>query len=103
MITESFRETMTLIENAMETRVRGKGRDGLERDCDRSTSNMMYAAFVHRETRPVEGISDPHFHIHAFVFNATWDQEETKQCSRFCTPGIWLSLSGVRPVAAKPP
>jgi conjugative relaxase-like TrwC/TraI family protein len=78
MIMESFRETMTLIENAMQTRVRGKGRDGVERDCDRCTSNMMYAAFVHRETRPVEGISDPHFHIHAFVFNATWDQEETR-------------------------
>jgi conjugative relaxase-like TrwC/TraI family protein len=78
MIMESFRDTMTLIENAMQTRVRGKGRDGVERDCDRCTSNMMYAAFVHRETRPVEGISDPHFHIHAFVFNATWDQEETR-------------------------
>ena len=78
MIMESFRETMTLIENAMQTRVRGKGQDGVERDCDRCTSNMMYAAFVHRETRPVEGISDPHFHIHAFVFNATWDQEETR-------------------------
>jgi conjugative relaxase-like TrwC/TraI family protein len=78
MIMESFRETMTLIENAMQTRVRGKGRDGVERDCDRCTSNMMYAAFVHKETRPVEGISDPHFHIHAFVFNATWDQEETR-------------------------
>ena len=78
MIMESFRETMTLIENAMQTRVRGKGRDGVERDCDRCTSNMMYAAFVHRETRPVEGISDPHFHVHAFVFNATWDQEETR-------------------------
>ena len=56
MIMESFRETMTLIENAMQTRVRGKGRDGVERDCDRCTGNMMYAAFVHRETRPVEGI-----------------------------------------------
>ena len=78
MIMESFRETMTLIEKAMQTRVRGKGRDGVERDCDRCTSNMMYATFVHRETRPVEGISDPHFHIHAFVFNATWDQEETR-------------------------
>jgi hypothetical protein len=58
MIMESFRETMTLIENAIQTRVRGKGRDGVERDCDRYTSNMMYAAFVHRETRPVEGISE---------------------------------------------
>jgi TrwC relaxase len=35
MIMESFRETMTLIENAIQTRVRGKGWDGVERDCDR--------------------------------------------------------------------
>lgn len=78
MIMESFRETMASIEDAMQTRVRGKGQDGVERDCDRCTGNLVYAAFVHRETRPVEGISDPHFHIHAFVFNATWDEQETR-------------------------
>ena len=73
MIMESFQETMALIESTMETRVRAKG--GEE---DRRTGNMVYASFIHRLTRPVDGIPDPHFHIHAFVFNATFDGEENR-------------------------
>jgi conjugative relaxase-like TrwC/TraI family protein len=73
MVMESFQETMALIESTMETRVRAKGREE-----DRRTGNMVYASFVHRLTRPVDGIPDPHFHIHAFVFNATFDAEENR-------------------------
>jgi len=73
MIMESFQETMALIESTMETRVRAKGTDE-----DRRTGNMVYASFIHRVTRPVDGIPDPHFHIHAFVFNATFDAEENR-------------------------
>ena len=29
-------------------------------------------------TRPVGGIPDPHYHIHAFVFNATYDEVEAR-------------------------
>jgi conjugative relaxase-like TrwC/TraI family protein len=71
LIHESFTETMAEIESRMETRVRVGGQDA-----DRVSGNMLYAWFVHRETRPIDGIPDPHFHIHAYVFNATFDEAE---------------------------
>jgi hypothetical protein len=37
---------------------------------------MVYAKFVHSETRPVDGIPDPHYHIHVFAMNATFDEVE---------------------------
>jgi conjugative relaxase-like TrwC/TraI family protein len=66
MIQEAFRETIADIEGRMETRVRTAGQDS-----ERVTGNMVYASFVHTVTRPIEGIPDPHYHIHAYVFNAT--------------------------------
>jgi conjugative relaxase-like TrwC/TraI family protein len=73
MVKEAFNETMADIEARMETRVRIGGPDR-----DRITGNALYAWFVHRETRPIDGIPDPHFHIHAYVFNATFDAEEKR-------------------------
>ena len=32
----------------------------------------------HRETRPIDGIPDLHYHIHAYVFNATFDRDENR-------------------------
>src|ERR1700756_900815 len=78
MIQEAFKETMEDIERRMEGRVRGKGEDGLERDGDRLTGNLIYSAFTHTVTRPVGGVPDPHYHIHAFVFNATYDELEAR-------------------------
>jgi conjugative relaxase-like TrwC/TraI family protein len=77
-IHESFKETMLDIENRMETRVRGKGDDGQVRNEARTTGNLIYASFVHTETRPIDGIPDPHYHIHTFTFNATYDLEEER-------------------------
>ena len=78
MIHESFTETMTDIERRMEARLRGRGRDGEERNSNRVTGNMVYASFVHTVSRPIDGIPDPHYHIHAYVFNATFDPEEDR-------------------------
>ena len=78
IIHESFKETMLDIEKRMETRVRGKGEDGQVRNEERITGNLIYASFVHTETRPIDGIPDPHYHIHAFTFNATFDPEEER-------------------------
>src|SRR6516225_10768711 len=64
MILEAFNETMTDVEARMETRVRIGGPDR-----DRTTGNMVYASFIHTTGRPIEGICDPHWHIHAFTFN----------------------------------
>jgi TrwC relaxase len=60
-------------ENRMEARVRVG-----DQDDDRTVANMVYAAFVHRETRPIGGIPDPHYHIHAFAMNAVYDGEEQR-------------------------
>ncbi|MGA8656268.1 MAG: MobF family relaxase, partial [Chthoniobacterales bacterium] len=78
MIMDSFSETMTSIEAEMKTRVRGRGADGRERHEERVTGNLVYAAFVHDTSRPVDGIPDPHFHIHSYVLNATFDRVENR-------------------------
>jgi conjugative relaxase-like TrwC/TraI family protein len=78
MIHESFTETMTDIERRMEARLRGRGREGEERNSNRVTGNIVYASFVHTVSRPIDGIPDPHYHIHAYVFNATFDPEEER-------------------------
>lgn len=71
MINRALRRTMESAESRIEARVRKGG----ERD-SRITGNLVYAAFGHRETRPIDGIPDPHWHVHVFVFNGTWDEEE---------------------------
>src|SRR5262249_37099821 len=71
MITEAVDETMAAIEAGMETKVR----KGYQQD-NRLSSNMIYAKFIHRETRPVDGIPDPHYHVHVFAMNATFDGDE---------------------------
>jgi hypothetical protein len=71
MITEAVDETMAAIEDRMETKVR----KGYQQD-NRCSPNMVYAKFVHGETRPVDGIPDPHYHVHVFAMNATFDEVE---------------------------
>jgi conjugative relaxase-like TrwC/TraI family protein len=78
MINDAFRETMVDVEARMETRVRGADAGGNQRDENRTTGNMVYAAFVHTVTRPIDGIPDPHYHIHGYVFNATFDPVEKR-------------------------
>jgi conjugative relaxase-like TrwC/TraI family protein len=78
MVTESFTETMAAIEAEMKTRVRGVDDSGKQRDEDRTTGNAVWATFVHDTTRPVDGMPDPHLHIHAYVLNATFDEKETR-------------------------
>src|ERR1700677_469141 len=76
-IMDAFRaavdETMREIESEMKTRVRRKGQD-----TDRTTGNMVWAEFIHTTSRPVDGLPDPQLHAHVFVFNTTWDQEESR-------------------------
>jgi hypothetical protein len=62
---------MEYVEARMETRVRGKRAEG--RDHDRITGNLVYAAFTHTVTRPIDGIPDPHLHVHCYVANVTFD------------------------------
>ncbi|WP_417850302.1 MobF family relaxase [Thalassoglobus sp.] len=68
---ESVRETMTKdIEPLMMRRVRhGKNANTQQRT---QTGELIYADFLHKTSRPVDGKPDPHLHIHAFVINWTF-------------------------------
>ena len=70
---KSVAETMADIEKMIATRVRLDGRQA-----DRVTGNFAWAEFVHFTARPVGGVPDPHLHVHAYVFNATWDALEER-------------------------
>lgn len=67
----SVADTMDEMESDMHARVRAGGAD-----TDRRTANMVWAEFLHRTTRPVDGIPDPQLHCHAIAMNATFDAEE---------------------------
>jgi conjugative relaxase-like TrwC/TraI family protein len=69
----AVKDTMDEMEGAMMARVRSNGRSE-----DRPTANMLWGEFIHRTTRPVDGLPDPHLHCHAVAFNATWDPEEER-------------------------
>ncbi len=74
-ILEAFRaavdETMRELEAFAETRVRRGRTDGLRR-----TGNLLWAAFDHDTSRPVDGYPDMHAHCHVVAFNLTWDPVE---------------------------
>lgn len=72
---QSVAETMGEIEKMAATRVRVDGRQE-----DRLTSNIIWAEFVHFTARPAgKGKHpDPHLHIHAYIFNATFDGVEAR-------------------------
>lgn len=60
-------ETMRDVEADMKVRVRKGGRDE-----DRVSGNMVWAAFVHSTSRPVDGFPDPGLHAHVCVLNASY-------------------------------
>ena len=66
-------ETMREMEQFAAVRVRKGGSDK-----DRTTGNAVWASFVHYTSRPTDdqAIADPQLHCHAFVFNASYDEQE---------------------------
>ena len=66
-------ETMSAMESEMQCKVR-KG--GLYED--RRTGELLYSRFFHRDSRPIDGLSDPHWHVHCFLHNATFDPVEER-------------------------
>ena len=75
---QALAATMDEAETRMQCKVRGKGPDGNPRDHDRLTGEMIYSTFVHRESRPIQGRTCPHWHAHVFVHNATYDPVELR-------------------------
>ena len=69
----SVDQAMLELERSTQTRVRLGGKSE-----DRLTGNLAWGEFVHFTARPVEGVADPHLHVHAFAFNATFDQTEQR-------------------------
>src|SRR5438094_9337829 len=59
-------ETMRAMESEMQCKVR-KG--GLHED--RRTGELLYSKFFHRDSRPINGLSDPHWHVHCFLVSGT--------------------------------
>ena len=73
LLLDAVTETMTEIESRVMTRVRTRGLSE-----DRITGELVYGAFLHDTSRPVDGVPDPHLHVHCFVFNATFDKVEDR-------------------------
>jgi conjugative relaxase-like TrwC/TraI family protein len=67
---EAVNDTMRDIEADMQTRVRKDGKNE-----DRTTGNMIWGEFVHLTSRPVDGVPDPHLHLHGVAF-MTYDPVE---------------------------
>jgi len=76
---QSVQETMQELEKDMRTQ-KGQGKDKHYQ----KTGNMVWASFIHKTSRPVDGIPDPHLHSHCFVMNTTWNEE--KQRFQACEP-----------------
>jgi conjugative relaxase-like TrwC/TraI family protein len=64
-------ETMRAMESEMQCKVRKAGRYE-----DRRTGELLYSKFFHRDSRPINGLSDPHWHVHCFLHNETFDPIE---------------------------
>ena len=73
VIIESVTETMRLVEQNIQCRVRESGKQE-----NRVSGNMVYGYFLHRNSRPIDGYSDPQLHVHAVVLNLTFDKVENK-------------------------
>lgn len=75
----AVKDTMGDMESAIMARVRTQGRQE-----DRPSANMIWGEYIHRTTRPVDGVPDPQLHCHAVAFNATFDpQEERWKAAQF--------------------
>lgn len=70
---EAVHETMARdVEPLVCRRVRDGGKAATK---DRKrTGKLIYADFLHKTSRPVDGKTDPHLHIHAFCLNWTYDE-----------------------------
>lgn len=72
-VQDAVRTTMRELELQTQTRIRAKGVNA-----DRTTGNLLWGEYIHGTTRPVDGVPDPHLHIHAFALNCTFDPEEDR-------------------------
>lgn len=75
ILQEATHESMQLdVEPLMQRRVRSGRHFNSKHKAN--TGKLVYANFLHKTSRPVDGHPDPHLHIHAFVMN--WTEEGGK-------------------------
>jgi conjugative relaxase-like TrwC/TraI family protein len=72
-INESMKYAMAEVEKNMQCRVRDQGKKE-----NRVTGNLVYGYFLHKNSRPINGYSDPQLHVHAVVMNLTFDSVDKK-------------------------
>jgi conjugative relaxase-like TrwC/TraI family protein len=72
-IKESMKFTMAEVEKNIQTRIRESGKND-----NRVTGNIVYGYFLHKNSRPMDGYSDPQLHVHAVVMNLTYDGIDKK-------------------------
>lgn len=68
---QAVADTMNDVEADMQTRVRKFRQESI-----RSSPNIVWADFVHKTSRPVDGMPDPQLHCHAVCFSLTHDPAE---------------------------
>jgi conjugative relaxase-like TrwC/TraI family protein len=73
VLRQAVHETMASdVEPLMQRRVR-QGQHAFTKQ-KTHTGKLIYADFLHKTGRPVDGSADPHLHIHAFVIN--WTEQD---------------------------
>jgi conjugative relaxase-like TrwC/TraI family protein len=73
LVHQALTERLKAMEAEVHTRVRIGG--ALE---NRVTGQALFGVFIHRTTRPVDGVPDPHFHAHCVMPNVTFDEIEQR-------------------------
>jgi len=72
VLREAVHETMTKDVEPLMCRRERSGDNAFSR-LRTATGTLVYADFLHKTSRPVDGVADPHLHIHAFCQNLTYD------------------------------
>ena len=69
----AVRDTMEELEQEAHTQQRKDGKNAYLQ-----TGELVYATFVHKTSRPVGGIPDPHLHCHAVTMNTSWNESKQR-------------------------
>ena len=70
---DSVNETMKEAEQEAEVRVRKGGAKN-----NRTSGNLLWAEFVHKTTRAIDGVPDQHLHVHSVLLNTSFDPVEKR-------------------------
>jgi conjugative relaxase-like TrwC/TraI family protein len=73
LVHKALRERLDAMEERTQTQVcRGGTQDNL------TTGQALFAVFIHRTTRPIDFLPDPHWHAHCVSPNVTWNETEQR-------------------------